>query len=137
MRCLKWLTWVQMIKTLFKVAIGVLLFWFFAMPTLTSFNDSYEEKFCKKYAEWNKYAWSVANQNSENWQTLEQAAYGDLIDIVENESPSNDNYLTKIASQWFFDSAAGDYASGKTMAAILVVECEKNGVKFDDKYFSD
>ena len=125
-----------MIKTAVKVIIVGLLIWFFAGSTLTSFNDSYEEKFCKRYAEWNKYAWSVQNQNSENWQSLEQSTYRKLVDIVDYESPSNDNYLTKIASQWFTDSASGDYESGRVMAAILVVECEKAGVKFDDKYFN-
>jgi hypothetical protein len=100
---------------------------------LTGFNNSYEEKFCKSYGQWNKYAWSVDNQNSENWENLKLNEFRKLVEIVENNSPSSDNYLTKIATQWFTDSAVGDYESGTTMAAILVVECEKHGVKIDEK----
>jgi hypothetical protein len=123
-----------MIKTILKVGLALFLVWLFIVPRVTAFNDSYEEKFCKSYGQWNKYAWSVDNQNSENWESLKLGEYRTLMGIVENDSPSSDNYLTKIATQWFTDSAVGDYASGTTMAAILVVECEKNGVKIDEKY---
>ena len=126
-----------MIKTIFKIALVGVLAWLFVVPTLTGFNDSYEEKFCKSYGQWNKYAWSVDNQNSENWESLKLSEYRNLMEIVENDSPSSDNYLTKIANQWFTDSAVGDYASGTTMAAILFVECEKYGVKIDEKYLRD
>ena len=123
-----------MIKNLFKVAVAAFLIWLFVIPTVTGFNDSYEEKFCKHYGQWNKYAWSVTHQNSENWQNLEQDEYSKMMDIVYNDSPSEDNLITKVANQWFADSAAGDYQSGKTMAALLIVECEKYGVKVDEKY---
>ena len=96
-----------MIKTIFKIALVGVLVWLFVVPTLTGFNDSYEEKFCKSYGQWNKYAWSVDNQNSENWESLKLSEYRNLMDIVENDSPSSDNYLTKIANQWFTDSAVG------------------------------
>ena len=123
-----------MIKTIFKIAVVGVLVWLFVVPTLTGFNDSYEEKFCKRYGKWNQYAFNVDNKNSESWQNLEQDEYRGLTELVENDSPSSDNYITKIATQWFADSAVGDYASGTVMAAILVVECEKQGVKIDEKY---
>ena len=97
-------------------------------------NDSYEDKFCKSYVQWNKYAWSVRNQNPDNWTEIEHAEYQKLMDIVENDSPSDDNYITKIATEWFRASYVNDIASGKTMAAILVVECEKYGQKLPEKY---
>jgi hypothetical protein len=122
-------------KTIAKVAIIAFLAWLFVLPKVTSFNDSYEEKFCKSYGQWNKYSWAVENQNSENWQNLEYDEYSKLKKIVREDSPSDDNYITKIATEWFSDSLIGDVAAGRTMAAILVVECEKNGVTIDDKYF--
>jgi hypothetical protein len=123
-----------MLKSILKVAAIIAVIAYFAVPKIDSMNDSYEEKFCKSYVQWNKYAWSVANQNSENWSNLEQDEYQNLIDLVEYESPSDDNYITKIATQWFKDSYVGDTASGKTMAAILVVECEKYGIDLPAKY---
>jgi hypothetical protein len=104
---------------------------------MIGFIDSYEEKFCKSYGQWNKYAWSVDKQNSENWESLKLSEYRNLMEIVENDSLSSDNYLAKIANQWFTDSAVGDYASGTTMAAILFVKCEKYGVKIVEKYLRD
>lgn len=125
-----------MIKTLLKIGVGIFLLWLFVIPTITGFNDSYEEKFCKSYGQWNKYAWSVRHQNSESWENLLAGEYQKLQDIVWNDSPSDDNLITKVANQWFSDSEVGDYASGQTMAAFLVVECEKNHVKIDEKYLS-
>jgi hypothetical protein len=123
-----------MFKTILKVLGVIALLAYFVVPKIDSLNDSYEEKFCKSYIQWNKYAWSVTNQNSENWSSLEKDEYQNLIDLVGYESPSEDNYITKIASQWFKDSYTGDTASGKTMAAILVVECEKYGIDLPAKY---
>ena len=123
-----------MLKSILKFAAILGVIAYFAVPKIDSMNDSYEEKFCKSYVQWNKYAWSVTNQNSENWSSLEQDEYQNLMDIVEYESPSGDNYITKIATQWFKDSYVGDTASGKTMAAILVVECEKYGQDLPAKY---
>ena len=123
-----------MLKSILKFAAILGVIAYFAVPKIDSMNDSYEEKFCKSYVQWNKYAWSVTNQNSENWSSLEQDEYQNLMDIVEYESPSGDNYITKIATQWFKDSYIGDTASGKTMAAILVVECEKYGQDLPAKY---
>jgi hypothetical protein len=123
-----------MLKTILKVVGVIALVAYFAVPKIDSLNDSYEEKFCKSYVQWNKYAWSVTNQNSENWSSLEKDEYQNLIDLVGYESPSDDNYITKIATQWFKDSYTGDTASGKTMAAILVVECEKYGIDLPAKY---
>ena len=123
-----------MLKSILKFAAILGVIAYFAVPKIDSMNDSYEEKFCKSYVQWNKYAWSVTNQNSENWSSLEQDEYQNLMDIVEYESPSGDNYITKIATQWFKDSYIGDTASGKTMAAILVVECEKYGQDLPVKY---
>jgi hypothetical protein len=122
------------LKTILKAVAVIALIAYFAVPKIENMNDSYEEKFCKSYIQWNKYAWSVDNQNSENWTSLEQSEYRKLMDIVENNSPADDNYITKIATQWFNDSYIGDRASGKTMAAILVVECEKYGIDLPEKY---
>ena len=121
-------------KTILKVVAVIAVIAYFAVPKIESMNDSYEEKFCKSYVQWNKYAWSVTNQNSDNWSSLEKAEYQNLIDIVESDSPAEDNFITKIATQWFKDSYIGDTASGKTMAAILIVECEKNGIYLPEKY---
>lgn len=123
-----------MLKTIFKIAIAVAAVAYFVVPKIESLNDSYEEKFCKSYVQWNKYAWSVRNQNPETWSGIEQDEYQHLMDIVEKDSPSETNYITKIANEWFRASYVGDIASGKTMAAILVVECEKHGIKLDEKY---
>lgn len=123
-----------MFKAILKIAAVIAVIAYFAVPKIDSMNDSYEEKFCKSYVQWNKYAWSVTNQGADNWSSIEQDEYQNLIDIVENESPSGDNFITKIATQWFNDSYIGDKASGKTMAAILIVECEKNGIDLPEKY---
>jgi hypothetical protein len=121
-------------KTILKGILLIAVIAYFVAPKIDAMNDSYEEKFCKTYIQWNKYAWSVSNQNSENWTNLEQSEYRKLMDIVENDSPSDDNYITKIATQWFKDGYSGDTASGRTMAAILVVECENYGLKLPEKY---
>ncbi len=123
-----------MIKTIAKILIAILIFWFFFGRTITGFNDSYEEKFCKSYAQWNKYAWGVRNQNPETWEGIEASEFYKLQEIVAKDSPSDSNFITKIANQWFTDSANRDYSSGRTMAAILLVKCEEYGVKIEEKY---
>jgi hypothetical protein len=121
-------------KLILKVVAAIAVIAYFVVPKIDSMNDSYEEKFCKSYVQWNKYAWSVRNQNPDNWSSIEKDEYQNLIDIVENESPSDENYITKIATQWFKDSYTGDTASGKTMAAILLGECENYGIDLPEKY---
>jgi hypothetical protein len=123
-----------MIKAIAKILVAVLFFWLIAGNSITGFNDSYEEKFCKSYAKWNKYAWGVRNKNPETWEGIATSEYSNLQDIVASDSPSDSNYITKIANQWFTDSANLDYSSGRVMAAILLVECEKYGVKIEEKY---
>jgi len=123
-----------MIKTIAKIIVAVLIFWLFAGNTITGLNDSYEEKFCKSYAKWNKYAWGVRNQNPETWEGIEASEFNKLQEIVAEDSPSDSNYITKIANQWFTDSANKDYSNGRIMAAMLLVECEKYDVKIEEKY---
>ena len=123
-----------MLKTILKVAVTIAVIAYFAVPKIESMNDSYEEKFCKSYVQWNRYAWLVTNQNPDNYSSVEQHEYQNLIDIVENDSPSDDNFITKIATQWFKDSHIRDTASGQITAAILVAECEKYGIDLPEKY---
>ena len=112
--------------------IGALV-WFIA-PKISTFNDSYEEKFCKSYVQWNKYAWAERNQYSENWASLEQSEFNHLEDLVSKDSPSANNTITKYANQWFNASYSNDTSIGTAYAAMLIVECEKYGVKLDEKY---
>lgn len=123
-----------MIKTIAKILFAVLIFWLFFGSAITGLNDSYEEKFCKSYAKWNKYAWGVRNQNPETWEGIETSEFNKLQEIVAKDSPSDSNFITKIANQWFTDSANRDYSSGETMAAILLVKCEEYGIKVEEKY---
>jgi len=122
------------LKLVLICASIIFLIWLFVIPTITGFNDSYEEKFCKSYGQWNKYAWSTRHQYSDNWDTLKKQEYFKLMNIVQRDSPSVENLLTKVAVQWFTDSAANDVVSGQTMASILVVECEKNHVKIPEEF---
>jgi hypothetical protein len=123
-----------MLKNILKTVLVIAVIAYFVVPKIESLNDSYEETFCKSYVKWNKYAWSVTNQDPDVWGSIEKDEYQNLIDIVQNESPSKENYITKVATQWFDDSYIGNTASGVTMAAILVVECEKYGMVIPEKY---
>lgn len=122
------------LKNLAKLALLVFLIWLFVVPRVTTFNDSFEEKFCKSYGQWMKYAWAIENLESEDWQDLELKEYLNLQKIVGYETPSDKNYLAKVANQWFDSAKTGDYLTGSAMGAILFVECEKFGVKIDEKY---
>lgn len=124
----------------FALVIGVLIYFFGGR--ITSFNDSYEERFCKSYNQWNKYAWAVRNNNSSiesngNWQKLEFEEYSNLQKLVTNNDPELTTQISKFANQWFKDSSVGDQENGTIMASLLIVECEKVGIKIAEDYLRD
>lgn len=115
------------------LAVLAILFFFFG-EKLTSFNDSYEESFCKSYNTWNKYSWGVLNNESPNWQKWEREEYQKLRNLVDMNDPYGDSKLSKFAIQWFKDGEMGDLENGRIMASLLIVECEKIGVQIDRDY---
>jgi hypothetical protein len=124
----------------FALVVGVLLYFF--GDRLTSFNDSYEEQFCKSYNQWNKYAWAVRNNDTSldsngNWQSLEIDEYSKLQELVAQNDPYLTTQLSKYADQWFRDGLSGDTANGQVMAAMLIGECAKMGVEIDRDYLQD
>jgi hypothetical protein len=119
-----------------KIAITALLIWLFVIPKITSFNDTFEEKFCKSYGNWVKYSWAVQNQYSDNWQSLSDNEYTNLQKLVNRDLPTGSNYIKRVANEWFRASEAGDYSTGSAMGAVLFVECKKYGVKIDKKYLA-
>ncbi len=124
-------------KSLLKIFAVIAVIAWFLWPKFEGLNDSFEDKFCKSYVQWNKYAWSAQNLNFDTWSSLEIQEYQRLIEIVESDSPSEDNYISKIAREWFRASSVGDIPSGTAMASILVVECWKFGMKVPSKYIRD
>jgi hypothetical protein len=122
-------------KDWIKVALVVGAIIFFAILKIGDMTDTYEEKFCKSYSQWNKYAWGVENNvNQESWENLKFDEFKNLQEIVYGNDPTLDIQLSKFADQWFTDSYNNDLASGPVMAAMLIVECEKYGVTVDEKY---
>jgi hypothetical protein len=124
----------------FVLVAGVLIYLFGGR--ITSFNDSYEERFCKSYNQWNKYAWAVRNNDSSiesngNWQKLEFEEFSNLQKLVANNDPELSAQISKFADQWFKDSSVGDQENGSIMAGLLIVECEKVGIKIDEDYLRD
>lgn len=122
------------------LVLGVAIYFFGGK--LTSFNDTYEERFCKSYNQWNKYAWAVRNNDTSlesngSWQKWEFEEFSKLQKLVANNDPELRSQISKFADQWFKDSSVGDQENGVIMASLLVVECEKLGVKIDEDYLRD
>lgn len=125
-----------------KVAIILTIVLYFVGSKVSSFNDSYEEKFCKSYNQWNKYAWAVRNnsdsiETSSNWQGLEIDEYSKLQKLVSYNDPYGEIPLSKYALQWFKDGEEGDLANGQVMASMIIIECEKIGVEIDRSYLPE
>ena len=125
-----------------KIAIVLTVISYFVISKIATFNDSYEEKFCKSYNQWNKYAWAVRNnsdslESSSNWQGLEFDEYSKLQELVSYNDPYGETQLSKYALQWFRDGEEGDSTNGQIMASMLIVECEKIGVQIDRSYLPE
>jgi hypothetical protein len=124
-----------------KFALVIVVLLYFFGGRITSLNDSYEERFCKSYNQWNKYAWAVRNNNysiesNGNWQKLEFEEYSNLQTLVANNDPELKSQISKFADQWFEDSSVGNQENGAVMASLLIIECEKVGIKIDEDYLN-